>query len=223
MRPTAAALLAGVYLATALALPSAADPPSILYFCDSPVEAPNLLWDDQWSGGLVQPPGELLSADPPAEMGGEPDPLHSMARIGSWDTPLRAYSDPPYTGRVPGGPAAAYLMIRQTCEEPEEIGVALYRASLDGCGACEMLSLGFTMVDCGEWPPVLHHVDLGWLAPTDMTSDRFMVEVFSSSSRAGEGTDIVWASPEWPSWIELPQGGSHIEEKTWSEIKTLYR
>jgi hypothetical protein len=146
-----------------------------------------------------------------------------MARLGSWDEPLRAYSDPPYAGRLPGGPAAAYLSLRQTCAGPEEVGVALYRASATGCGACELLTLGFATVDCDEWPPVTCVVDLGWLSPVDLVDERLMIEIFLTSSRAGEGTDIVWAAPEWPSWIELPQGGSHVEERTWSDIKLLYR
>ncbi len=225
MRTTTMALAAGVCLATLFALPSGAEPPSVLYLCDSPVESPNLLWDDQWSGGTVHPSGEVLTPAPPTLVGQwGATPLYSMARVASWDEPHRAYSDVPYTGRVPGGPATAFLTLRQTCAEPEEIGVALYRASADGCGDCEMLTLGFATADCGEWPPSVCVVDLGWLSPTDLENQRLMLEIFSTSpSRAGEGTDIVWAAPEWPSWIELPQGGSHVEEKTWSEIKTLYR
>lgn len=223
MRMTAMALGIGVCLA-ALALPCAADPPPVLYLCDSPIQLPNLLWDDQWSGDAVHPEGEVLMAFPPVAVGSwGATPMHSMARIPSWDEPLRAYSDTPYLGRVPAGPAAAYLAIRQTCAEPEEIGVAVYRVSESG-GDAELLTLGFATVDCDEWPPTTCVVDLGWLTQVQMENHRLMVEIFSTApSRAAEGTDIAWATPEWPSWIELPQGGSHVEEKTWSEIKRLYQ
>lgn len=221
MRTTAGALLA---LACVLVLATActANPLILWYIRDSPVGVGNDIWDDQWSGGMVLPSGEVILPEDP---GYDPDchdqeAANSFARIGQGAEVLRAYLDPPFDGTQPAGEVTALLSFRQTCWELAFVTVELYKVDLFG-GNPEFLVANYAEVATEAWPPTMHFFVLGEIEEIQMSNDRFMVVISSD----GQCTDLVWDCTYWEGWIQLPEDDPFnlVETTNWTTIKAFYR
>lgn len=199
-----------------------ANPLILWYIRDSPVEAPNGTWDDQWSGGLVLPEGEIVLAEDP---GYGPDcqdqeEANSFARVGAGELALRAYLDPPFTGTQPAGAVTAMLSFRQTCWEIAFVTVELYRVGAFGDHP-ELLVADYAEIATEAWPPTQYFFVLGDIPEIEMYNDRFMMVISSD----GNCTDLVWNCTYWDGWIQLPEDDpfNAARQMDWSTIKALYR
>ena len=222
MRATANTL-AAVLAASILVSVAHANPVVLWYLRDSPVEAPNGVWDDQWSGGTVLPEGEVIL---PQDPGYDPDcwefeELNSFVRLGAGENALRAYLDPPVTGTQVGGAATGTFSFRQTTPEAATVCVELYRVDADG-GSPEFIGDDCLPVEnLASWPPTPHFFTMGTVPLMEMQNERFMVLIHCD----GQYTDLVWDCIGWDGWIQLPQDDpfNPVEAMRWSSIKAMYR
>jgi hypothetical protein len=221
MRTTANALLVA---ACVLVLTSAcaANPVVLWYIRDTPVGPGNGVWDDQWSGGTVLPPGEVVlwegpDLDPDC---GSLESANSFARLGEGAEALRAYLDPPFNHTQPAGTVTALLSFRQTCWELAFVTIELYKVDLFG-GNPEFLVADVAEIATSQWPPITQFFVLGDIPEIEMTNDRFMVVVSSD----GQCTDLVWDCIPWEGWIQLPEDDpfNPVALTDWGTIKALYR
>ncbi len=221
MRPSAIATASVLCVVLCVAV-CAANPLVLWYIHDSPVGTGNDLWDDQWSGGLVFPEGEIVL---PQDPGYEPEcqdqeAANSFARIGHGAEALRAYFDPPVNGTQPAGTVTAAFAFRQTCWELAYVTVALYKVDLYG-GSPEFLVSHLVEIAAESWPPTRHFFDLGDIPEIEMYNGRFMVVISSD----GQCTDVVWNCTYWDGWIQLPEDDpfNPVQRTDWGTIKSLYR
>jgi len=221
MRTTAIALT--VVAACLLFAANAAANPLIMWWLrDSPVGAPNGLWDDQWSGGTVYPEGELAFwEDPGYEPGCEEfEAENSFVRLGDESDPLRAYLEPPFSGTQVAGEAIGGFSFRQTTPEVAVVHVELYKVQLDGSYPEYIGGSVHEVIDLPPWPPSYLEFSLGSVPEMEMMSERFVVLIYSD----GQYTDMVWDCTYWGGWILLPQEPFNpVEAMNWSTIKALYR
>ncbi len=222
MRSVAIAFCAALCVLTSAGVVSA-NPAVLWYVRDSPVESPNGVWDDQWSGGTVQPAGEIiLPEDPGYDPGcGENESENSFALIGQGENALRAYLDLGYlhTTQVAGTVTAA-LSFRQTQPEFALISVEFYRVTSAG-GEQEFLCADYAEISVGDWPPTDQFFVLGEIPEMDMSGHMFMVLISSD----GQHTELVWNCTSWNGWIQLPEEDpfNPVEGGSWSTIKAMYR
>ncbi|MBD3348466.1 MAG: hypothetical protein GF400_04625 [Candidatus Eisenbacteria bacterium] len=220
MRPVAIALAVCLLLCASAAF---ANPLVLWWLRDSPLDAPNGVWDDQWSGGLVLPEGEIAYIEDP---GYDPDCFefeseNSFVHLGTGGEVLRAYLDPPIDGTQVGGPATARLSFRQTTPEIEFVYVNLYKVGLFGEDPELIGGDSATVEAIPAWPPTTYDFVLGNVPQMEMQDERFMVTVFCD----GQYTDLVWDCTGWDGWIQLPQEDpfNPVEAMNWSTIKAMYR
>jgi hypothetical protein len=223
VRPIAIVFCAG-FCALMSAGAVSANPVVLWYIRDSPVESPNGVWDDQWSGGAVQPAGEIiLPQDPGYDPGGcgEVESENSFALIGQGENALRAYLDLGYmhTTQV-AGTVTALLSFRQTQTELAFVSVELYRVTDTG-GDQEFLCADYAEISTGAWPPTTEFFVLGEIPEMDMSDRMFMVRISSD----GEHTELVWDCTAWDGWIQLPEEDpfNTVDVLSWSTIKAMYR
>jgi hypothetical protein len=211
-----------VLLATLLAAGFAlANPIPQWFLRDTPVGNPNGVWDDQWSGGTVNPPGEIITWEPPPwdhPCGDDPFAA-SIAPIGAGENALRVYTDPPYEDTQAEGNGIAVLSLRQTCFETATVEVALYRVDAEG-GNPILLTSASQNVGVGGWPPTVVPFDLMNVPETPMNGGRFLLLI---STPDGQCTDLVWDCADWDCWITLPEQGSAVEQSAWGAVKARYR
>lgn len=200
-----------------------ANPVVLWYIRDSPVAAPNGSWDDQWSGGLVSPEGEVVLPEDP---GYDPDcgtyeAENTFAHVGSGQDVLSAYLDLGYVYATQvAGTVTASLCFRQTMREVAFVTVELYRVDAMG-GNPEFLCADYAEIIADPWPPSCHFFVLGDVPETDMTGHLFRVDISSD----GQNTDLVWDCTNWEGWIQLPESDpfNPVGDMSWSTIKALYR
>ncbi|MFH1502287.1 MAG: hypothetical protein ABIG03_04500 [Candidatus Eisenbacteria bacterium] len=201
---------------------ASANPVVLWYVHDSPVGAGNGVWDDQWSGGTILPPGEIVRPEDP---GYDPDcgsveAANVFAPIGSGPDVLRAYLDPPFTGTQPDGAVYALFSFRQTCAEMAFVTIELYKVDVNG-NSPEFLVADYAEITAPQWPPVQHYFALGNIPEIEMQNERFMVVISSD----GQCTDVVWDCTALDGWIQLPEDDpfNPVARMEWSAIKALYR
>jgi hypothetical protein len=188
---------------------------------DTPLDNPNGIWDDQWSGGTVNPPGEIISWEiPPWEHPcGELESAASFAPVGSGENALRSYSDPPYGDTQAEGNGIAVLSFRQTCWEAATVDVAIYKVDADGSNPV-LLASASQIVAVEGWPPTEIPFELVNIPETPMNGGRFLLVI---STEDGQCTDLVWDCIHWDCWITLPEAGSSVEQSAWGAVKAQYQ
>ena len=216
MKPTVI-IVSIVLCTTFFASVGIANPVALWYLRDSPVETPNGVWDDQWSGGTVFPEGELIIFDPPpyGHECAEYEWAASFARVGSGENALYAYTDPPFTGTQPDGTITAILPFRQTCWEMATVTVTAYQVDADGGSPVELAS-DLQQVVAAGWPPTSYFFVLGDVPEIEMVNQRFLIVI---STEDGECTDLVWDC-----CVQFPEEGPNpVTDVNWGTIKALYR
>lgn len=222
MRRNAIAVCA-VLSSLLFAAAASANPVVLWYIRDSPVSAPNGVWDDQWSGGLVLPEGEVLLPEDP---GYDPDcgqyeSENSFAHVGQGESALRAYIDPSLLFVTqPAGTVTASLCFRQTGAEVALVSVELYRVGTFGENP-EFLCADYAEIITESWPPDCVFFVLGDIPEMNMQGHYFMIVISSD----GQYTDLVWDCTCWEGWFQLPEDDpfNSVSDLTWSAIKALYR
>jgi len=217
------AIASAVVLAAVLLVGAASANPLVLWYLrDSPTSAPNGVWDDQWSGGAVTPPGEIVLPEDP---GYNPDcyefeELNKFARIGLDGEAMRAYLDPTFLGTQVGGTATGSFAFRQTTPEVSTVCVELYKVGPYGENP-EFVGMDCVeLVEIASWPPTIYPVALGTVPQMEMYGERFMVVISSD----GQYTDLVWDCLAWDGWIQLPEDDpfNPVQTMSWSTIKAMY-
>jgi hypothetical protein len=208
-------------LASLCAAPLLANPIVQWSLRDTPLGSPDGIWNDQWSGGFVNPPGELLFWDPPPmdQPCGDDEGAASIARIGAGEFALLAYSDPVYGGTQAGGYGNAVLFLRQTCWEVSTVVVSVYKVDADG-GNPVLLASDAQSVAVDSWPPTEFFFEFENVPVTPMDDGRFLLEI---STEDGACTDIVWDCLDFNCWVTLPEEGNPPEATAWGKVKALYR
>jgi len=198
-----------------------ANPIAPWFLRDSPVGNPNAIWDDQWSGGTVYPPGEIITGMPPSE--GHPcaddESAASIAPIGSGANALRAYSEVIFVDDQTWPRGDALFSFRQTCWEVATVEVTLYLVDPDGSNPVFLASDSQTITG-GTWPPLQMFFELRNIPQMPMNAVRFLLVI---SSEDGQCTDLVWNCWAWDSWIYLPARSIPTEKAAWGAVKALYR
>jgi hypothetical protein len=215
-------LLIWIILLAVLGTTTALANPVVQWFLrDSPVGDPNGIWDDQWSGGSVNPPGEIITWvwPPSGDPCGDSELAASIAAVGSGENALLAYTDPVYEGNQAEGTGMAVLSFRQTCWEAATVVVSLFRVEADGSDPL-LLASASQVVAVGAWPPTAFSFELTGIPLTPMNGRRFL---FVISSEDAQCTDLVWDCDAWACWITLPEEGNPAEPAALGAVKALYR
>ncbi len=221
MKRTAILLTSLLLLAVLGAAVALANPVVQWFLRDSPVEGPDRVWNDLWSGGSVNPPGEIITwmFPPPDHPCGDSELEASIVAVGSGGNALLAYTDPVYEGNQAAGTGMAMLSFRQTCWEVATVVVSLYRVDADGSNPL-LLASASQDVAVGAWPPTAFNFELSDIAPTPMNGGRFLIVISSENAQC---TDLVWDCFAWDCWITLPEEGNPAEKSALGAVKALYR
>ena len=217
-----AILLSSILLIAVLGATTALANPVVQWFLrDSPVDNPDGVWNDLWSGGSVNPPGEIITWmwPPSGHPCGSSELEASIVAVGSGEDALLAYTDPVYEGTQAEGTGMAVLSFRQTCWEAATVVVSLYRVEADGSSPLLLASASQDLA-VSAWPPTAVSFELSGIPPTPMNGRRFL---FVISSEGAQCTDLVWDCDAWPCWITLPEEGNPAEQSALGEVKILYR
>ncbi len=206
-----------VFLGTVFAL---GNPVPEWYLRDSPVGNPNGIWDDQWSGGTVSPPGEVITAEPPPD--GHPcaesEAEASITPVGSSENALLVYTDHVFENDLTWLTASMVLSLRQTCAEVATVDVAVFMVDVDGSNPVYLSGTSLA-VAAEAWPPTTFEFQILDIPVMPLHEARIL---FVISTEDGQCTDLVWDCLEWPTIVVPPAQSVPVALDTWSSVKIRY-